>query len=219
MEVKEIFSGVYTVDGRLATASICPGSKVYGEELVLAGKVEYRMWNPYRSKLAAAILNGLKDMRVSSGAKVLYLGAATGTTPSHVSDIVGNDGEVFCIELSERNMRELVRMCEDRQNLLPIMGDARDTYRYSAEVGKVDVLYQDVSSRDQADILIANSQMLKKGCAAYVAIKSQSISVSKRPEEVYKEFLAKASTIFNVLEKIDIMPFDKHHLFVVLEKK
>jgi fibrillarin-like rRNA methylase len=52
-------------------------------------KVEYRVWNPFRSKLAAAIVGGIENLWIAPGNKVLYLGAASGTSVSHVSDIVG----------------------------------------------------------------------------------------------------------------------------------
>ena len=104
MESKEIFKGVFSIGGKLATENIVRGSKAYSEELVAVGPKEYRLWNPYRSKLSAAIMNGMKEMHIGPGSKVLYLGAATGTTASHVSDIVGPTGSVYCIELSDRNM-------------------------------------------------------------------------------------------------------------------
>lgn len=66
------------------TFKICASSLQDGEV-----KVEYRAWNPFRSKLAAAILGGIDQIHIKPGAKVLYLGAASGTTVSHVSDIVG----------------------------------------------------------------------------------------------------------------------------------
>ncbi len=219
MAVTEIFAGVFKVDGKLSTINISKDVKVYDEELINVQGKQYRTWNPYRSKLAAAILNGLKQLEIKSGASVLYLGAATGTTPSHVSDIVGKEGSVYCVELSERNLRELLKVCENRENMLPILKDARYVDDYKSEVGEVDVVYQDVSARDQADILLRNAMLLKKNGYAYVAIKSQSISVSKKPEEVFKEFLAHVSRDFEVVQKIDIMPYDKAHMFVILKKK
>ena len=180
---------------------------------------EYRLWNPYRSKLAAAILNGLKTMGIKKDSKVLYLGAATGTTSSHVSDIVGKDGMVYCIEISERNLRELLKVCEKRQNMLPMMHDARNVEEYAKDVGECDVLYQDISSRDQSDILKRNSVLLKSKGMAYVAIKSQSIDVAANPSVVYKKFLEEISGTFDVLEKIDIAPYSKMHLFAVLERR
>jgi fibrillarin-like pre-rRNA processing protein len=219
MEVRQIFDGVYKVDGKLATRNLARDRRVYDEELVEYEGEQYRLWNPYRSKLAAAIMKGMKELKIRRGSKVLYLGAATGTTSSHISDIVGTDGIVYCIEISERNMRELIKTCEYRANMLPILQDARNVEAYASDTGVCDVLYQDIAARDQADILIRNAALLKKGGFAYVAIKSQSIDVAKSPGLVYREFLEKASAEFKVVDKIDIAPYSKMHLFVSLRKK
>ena len=219
MDAKEIFEGVFKVNGKLATRNLARGRRVYDEDLVELGGDEYRLWNPYRSKLAAAMINGMKNMSIRAGSKVLYLGAATGTTSSHVSDIVGGAGAVYCIEISERSMRELVKVCEARPNMLPMLRDARDADDYAEDVGTCDVLYQDIAARDQSDILKRNSRLLRSGGVAYVAIKSQSIDVSKDPQEVYDTFLKEIAREFEVLEKIDIAPYSKLHLFAVLKKK
>ena len=219
MEVKEIFEGVYRINGRLATENLAKGTKVYDEELVKANGTEYRTWNPYRSKLAAAILKGMRNMHIRKGANVLYLGAATGTTCSHVSDIIGMEGSLYCVEFSERNMRQLLGVCSARENMLPLFKDARDLEQYAEDVGTVDVLYQDLSARDQAELLLLNGGLLRKGGYAYVAIKSQSISVSKHPRVVYKEFFAKVSGSFQLVESMDIAPFDRMHMFAVFKKK
>ncbi|MGA3020495.1 MAG: fibrillarin-like rRNA/tRNA 2'-O-methyltransferase [Candidatus Micrarchaeales archaeon] len=219
MKVKQVFEGVYTIDGKLATLNLVKGNRVYGEELAMIEGNEYRLWNPYRSKLSAAIINGMKHMLIKKGSHVLYLGAATGTTSSHVSDIVGKEGIVYCIEISERNMRELVKVCEIRKNMLPMLHDARDIGEYEKEIGTCDILYQDISSRDQADILRRNSMLLKKKGTAYVAIKSQSIDVTRRPAAVFEEFLNEINPYFTILERISIEPYSMMHLFVVLQKK
>lgn len=219
MEAKRLFDEVFKVGGKLATRSLYPGTKVYGEEIIKDGDVEYRMWNPYRSKLAAAIMNGLKGMHIKNGSSVLYLGASTGTTTSHVSDIVGKKGTVYCIEISERSMRDLLKVCAVRENMLPILKDARDVDSYAEDVGTADVVYMDVSAKDQDGILIKNARLLKKGGYAYAAIKSQSIDVTKAPRDVFNEFLESVSNEFLILEKIDIEPYDKMHLFVVLKKR
>lgn len=218
MKIEKLFDGVYSVDGKIATINQTRGYRVYGEELIKSDDKEYRLWNPYRSKLAAAILNGLKTFEIRNDSKVLYLGAATGTTSSHVSDIAV-DGQVFCIELSERNMRELLNVCEKKPNMLPILNDANNVDDYEDTVGMCDIMYQDISARNQADILNKNSKMLKSGGLAYFIIKSQSIDISKKPDEVFKEELEIASKNFDVLEKINLEPYDSLHMFAVMRKK
>ena len=218
IKFEKLWDGVYRIDNRLATENIARGERVYGEELVDYNGSEYRLWNPYRSKLAAAIVNGLKTLNIKNGSDVLYVGAATGTTASHVSDIVGEDGTVYCIELSERNMRQLVKVCEKRPNMLPILADANNVSGYADDVGTCDALYQDVSAKEQSQILLRNSRFLKKGGYAYFAIKSQSIDVGKRPEKVFSEALESLKGAFEVIETVDIEPYDKLHLFAVLKK-
>jgi fibrillarin-like pre-rRNA processing protein len=218
MQPKKLFDGVYLIDNKLATASIAKGRKVYGEDLVSEGGTEYRLWNPYRSKLSAAIINGIRHMEISNGRKVLYLGAATGTTVSHVSDIVAAKGEVYAIELSERNLRELLKLCETRKNILPILSDARITENYDDAVPLCDVIYQDISAKNQAEILLANIKFLKKNGYAYFIIKSQSIDISKNPKEVYKKELEALRGHFELVESTSLEPYDSMHLFAILKK-
>ena len=219
MKIKEKFPGVYLIDGKIATINLSRGKKVYNEDLVEEDDVEYRFWNPYRSKLSAAILNGLKNMQISESSSVLYLGAATGTTVSHVSDIVKSKGRVYAIELSERNVRNLLELCEVRKNIMPILSDARDVENYEDVIEKCDFIYQDISARNQAEILLLNSEIfLKKGGLAYFIIKSQSIDISKRPKDVYKEELAQFEGKFELVESISLEPYDSMHLFAVLKK-
>ncbi len=219
MEVKRVFEGVYRVGGKLATKSMAPGTRSYSEELVKEGKDEYRMWNPYRSKMAAALLNGLKGFALKGGSRILYIGAATGTTASHLSDIVGKEGVVYCIELSERNMRELIRVCEARTNMLPILGDARQVELYANDIEGCDVIYQDASAREQAQMLMVNSRFLKKGGIAYFIIKSQSVDVSMQPKDVFKMELKVLEHEFELLETVELEPFDRMHMFCVLRKR
>ena len=100
------------------------------DDRVTGEKIEYRVWNPFRSKIAAAILGGVKDIFIKPGAKVLYLGAASGTTVSHVSDIVGKEGVVYAVEFSHRSGRDLVNMAKKRTNVVPIIADARKPLEY-----------------------------------------------------------------------------------------
>ena len=209
---------MFLVDSKLATRSLAPGKKVYGEKTASVDGEEYRFWDPYRSKLSAAILNGLKQMPIKPGSSVLYLGAASGTTPSHVSDIVGKNGFVLAVEFAPRSMRDLLKVAEDWENIFPVMADARRPQDYKKFVeGKVDVVYEDVADPSQAEIMVKNSEeFLKKGGHAMIAIKSQSIDVSKKPEEVYEQVLRAFGAKFEILQKMSIMPYDKDHLFVLM---
>ena len=222
--IETVFPGVFRVDGTLATKNLVKGTRTYGEKLLAADDgSEYRIWDLFRSKLAAAIRKGLAEMPIAPGKSVLYLGAATGTTVSHVSDIVGLDGAeggAIAVEFAQRSFRDLLHNCEKRGNIMPVMGDARKPEIYAAEIkevcgGKVDAVYQDVAQPDQGRILLKNADMfLRKGGHAMLCIKSQSIDVTKRPGEVYKATLSELEAGgFETLQTIELAPYDKDHLF------
>jgi len=216
--MKEIFDNIFEQDGRILTKNAVRGSKVYGENLIKVNGIEYRAWNPNRSKLCAAIKKGLKTNPIKSNSTILYLGASTGTTPSHLSDILTKGG-LYGIEISAHSMKNLLRLCERRENIIPILADARQPHKYE-EVGQVDIVYEDVASPEQADILLKNCRMfLKKGGYAMIAIKSQSIDVTKNPEETYSQVKEELSGELELVEEINLEPFEKGHLFLVLKKK
>jgi fibrillarin-like pre-rRNA processing protein len=219
------FEGVYQVtleDGmrRLASENLTPGRNVYGERLVRHEKVEYRIWDPYRSKLAAAILKGLRSLPIKVGDKVLYLGAASGTTASHVSDIVGEKGYVFCVEFAQRSIKELIdNVCRFRDNMSPILADARLPAKYASLVSRVDAIYCDVAQPEQARILVNNAEVfLKKGGWMMFAVKARSIDVTKEPAEIYKrEMGVLEENGFKISEVIHLEPFDKAHTMIIAQ--
>ena len=215
------FEGIFVVDGKFATINLTPGHKVYGEQLIKEKNVEYRVWDFWRSKPAAAIKNGLKEFPLKKRMKILYLGIASGTTASHFSDIVVKEGIIYGVDIAERVLRELVPHAEKRGNIIPILADARKPEEYENIVlEKVDLLYEDVADPDQIQILIRNAEkFLKPNGFAAIAIKSQSISSTKPPKEVYKECLEELEKHFEILNKVELDPYEKAHLFVVMKMK
>lgn len=223
----ESFKGVYWVeyeDGSrtLATVNLAKGMRVYGEQLVNHKGVEYRTWNPYRSKLAGAILKGIKMMPIKEGSKVLYLGAASGTTPSHVSDIVGLRGIVYGVEFSPRVMRELIEKCVIyRKNLIPILSDARFPTKYAHIVEEVDVIYADIAQPFQSKVVADNADMFlsEKGYLMQ-AIKAMSIDVTKEPSETYKREISHLEERgYKIEDVIHLEPYDIAHAFVIARRK
>jgi fibrillarin-like pre-rRNA processing protein len=220
------FPAIYQItleDGakRLATRNLVPGRNVYGERLIRFEGVEYRVWDAFRSKLAAAILRGLGTVPIRPDHQVLYLGAASGTTASHVSDIVGEKGHVYCVEFASRSIRDLVEnVCAYRLNMSPILEDARVPEKYSMFIrGKVEDIYCDIAQPEQARVLADNADMfLKQHGWIMLAVKAQSIDVTKEPYEIYKgqtKVLEKRG--FRVEEIVHLEPYDKAHAMIVAQ--
>jgi fibrillarin-like pre-rRNA processing protein len=218
------FAAIYTVtleDGakRLATQNLAPGKNVYGERLIRYEGTEYRVWDAFRSKLAAAILKGLTVVPIEPNHHVLYLGAASGTTASHVSDIVGEKGHVYCVEFASRSLRDLVEnVCSTRVNMSPILEDARSPEKYRMFIPKqVEDIYCDIAQPEQAKVLADNADLfLRKHGWIMLAVKAQSIDVTKEPSQIFKsetEVLKKRG--FRIEQALPLEPYDKAHAMIL----
>ncbi len=211
-------SEIYIMDHSLVTPNLAPEVKVYGEKLVDFKGKEYRIWDPRRSKLAAAILNGMDTLEIYKDSKVLYLGASSGTTPSHISDLVV-DGLLYAVEFSPRMMRELLRVCEKRENMVPLLEDATRPHRYLNLLEKVDLIYCDVAQPQQSELFMENMRLfLKKKGRGIIMIKSRSIDVTQKPQKIFKiEEKKLKSAGFKIVEKVKLEPYEKDHLAMVVE--
>lgn len=198
---------------RLASKSDDP-LPVYGER-ILDG---YRTWDPFRSKLAALLLKCRRPaLRPDRDSRVLYLGAATGTTVSHVSDIVCR-GLVYAVEFSPRAMRDLIRLCERRRNIVPILADASHPEDYAFMLEPVDMIYQDVAQRNQAEIASINClRYLKPGGDLVLMLKTRSVDVSASPQAVLSLEKEKLQGL-ELYDILDLLPFHKDH-WAMLAKK
>jgi fibrillarin-like pre-rRNA processing protein len=207
------------IDGekRLATLNLVPGNQVYKEKLVKINDEEFRVWDPFRSKLAAAIMNDLTILPIVRKSKVLYLGVSTGTTASHVSDIVGPSGIVFCVEHTSRVARDFLdRVASYRSNIVPILQDARSPREYFSIYGTVDVVYVDIAQPDQTEIAILNCKTyLKKDGYMMLVVKTRSIDVTKDPSDIVRNEVKKLRENFKVNQEINLAPYEKDHSIII----
>lgn len=216
--------GVFIARGKedaLVTLNLVPGDTVYGEKKISVEqgetKIEYRAWNPFRSKLAAAILGGVEKIHMKPGSKVLYLGAASGTTVSHVSDIVGPEGLVYAVEFSHRSGRDLINVAKKRTNIIPIVEDARHPHKYRMLVGMVDTIFADVAQPDQARIVAINAHhFLKNEGHVVISIKANCIDSTAEAEAVFAEEVNKMrAEKIKPQEQLTLEPYERDHAVVV----
>ncbi|SGY40274.1 BQ5605_C003g02345 [Microbotryum silenes-dioicae] len=223
--------GVFVAKGKehlLVTRNLVPGESVYGEKRIAiesastnpdlpAEKVEYRVWNPFRSKLAAGILGGLDDIHIAPGKKVLYLGAASGTSVSHVADVVGPEGTVYAVEFSHRSGRDLINMAKKRTNVIPIIEDARHPNKYRMLMSMVDVIFADVAQPDQARIVALNAHhFLKNEGHVVISIKATCIDSTAPAEVVFASEVKKMQQeMLKPHEQLTLEPYERDHAMVV----
>lgn len=230
-DIEQVFPGIYKIPDPknhrkrlLATRNATPGRSFYGEGLVSAnfgGKItEFRFWDPFRSKLSACILKGLKSMPFKEGVSCLYLGASTGTTPSHISDLLGESGKLFAVEVAPRVAREfLENVARYRKNIVPIIADARHPERYGSVYGEISLIYCDIAQPDQTEIAIKNCERYfgkDKPGILFLVVKASSIDVLKNKNIVFEEQTHKLKEAkFEILEEIDLEPYDRNHEIIV----
>ncbi|MEK6957880.1 MAG: fibrillarin-like rRNA/tRNA 2'-O-methyltransferase [archaeon] len=214
--------GIYSIGGSIATRNMVEGKQVYGEQLVHFDGKEYRLWNPNRSKVAAAIKNGLRELHIGKGSRILYLGAAEGTTISHLSDVVKEQGTIFGVDISARSMRKFIYLCEQRKNLVPILADASQPNLYKEHLSgfTIDALFQDVSQKNQAEIFLKNARIyLKRGAYGFLSVKARSINATDPAEKIIKSEAKKLENEFEILEIINLHPYEKEHAMIYCKKK
>lgn len=212
----------------LFTKSLVPGPQAFtDQQIVRQDGEEFREWSPRRSKLAAAIAKGLQQMGIQKGSIVLYLGASHGLTPSHVSDIVGPEGFVFCLDVAPRVVRDLVFVCDARENMAPLLCDAKQPQNYADKLPKegVDVVYQDIAQKEQLEIFLKNCDaFLKRGGYGLLAIKARSIDVTRYPADIFRQIRrqfeqGELAAKYVIVDYRELDPFEKDHAFFVVKKR
>ncbi|MCL1810943.1 MAG: fibrillarin-like rRNA/tRNA 2'-O-methyltransferase [Methanomassiliicoccaceae archaeon] len=208
---------VFSENNRLYTISSSPGVRVYGEKLMRVGDLEYREWNPRKSKLAAYIKTGGTVFPIKRDSRILYLGASSGTTASHIADIAA-DGKIYCIEFSPRMFRDLVGTCAARPNMYPIFGDALVPEQYQFAVGSLDIVYADVAQKRQAEIIADNMDLFRTD-VGMVAIKSRSEDMTLPPSEIYKASEKKLKERgFEIMDSRDLEPYENSHRMIIFRR-
>jgi fibrillarin-like pre-rRNA processing protein len=201
-------------DGRdLFTRNARPGERVYGEELRSDGGVEYRRWDPFRSKFAAFLL---KQGSVELGPgvrRLLYLGGAHGTTVSHLAE-VWPEAELYVVEKSPVSFAPLLALARRRSNVLPLLVDAQLPERYAADVGLVDLLYQDLAQRNQVAIFLENARTcLAPGGRGLLMLKVRSVTQRRPAAAVVREARGQLERAgFAVRAEVDLAPFSREHV-------
>ncbi|MGB9748569.1 MAG: fibrillarin-like rRNA/tRNA 2'-O-methyltransferase [Candidatus Woesearchaeota archaeon] len=215
--LKEIYPGIFRQGKKLYTKNLVNGS-VYGEEILNLENIEYRFFDPFRSKFAAAVLKGLKSP-LREDSIMLYLGAASGTTISHISDILSK-GFVYGVEFSKRVASQLYIIARKRKNMAVLLKDANNPENYSCFLSQVDFLYVDIAQRNQYEIFVKNASMfLKEKGFGMLCIKARSIDVTKKPKEIFKKIIEKLmQDNFEAIGSFLLEPFQKDHCFILARK-
>ncbi|MBI4151446.1 fibrillarin-like rRNA/tRNA 2'-O-methyltransferase [Candidatus Woesearchaeota archaeon] len=204
---------------RLYTQNMLPGKTPFNEKVVREQGKEYREFDPTRSKLAAAIVKGATNIGIRGGDVVLYLGASHGYTISYISDMVGKEGLLFGIDSAPRVLRDLVFLAEERRNIIPILANANHPEEYEKRICGVDVVYQDIAQRNQAEIFVENCRFfLKEGGYGLLAVKARSIDARRKSKQIFEEVRKKVEKELTVIDYRILEPLEKDHCMIIVKK-
>lgn len=218
MKLQKKFSSIYIRGNKLLTENLTPGKKFFNEELIHYKNKEYRVWNPKRSKLAAAIIKNCKEIGIKKASIVLYLGISHGYTASFISDIVGYDGMIFGVDISPRVMRDLIFLSYERKNITPILADANFPENYLPRISQADVIYQDIAQKNQTEILLKNLIFLKKNGYALIAVKARSIDVTEKPKKIFNMVKTQLEKKLQILDYKNLAPYQLDHCIFICKK-
>ena len=218
-------------EGRsLWTRNAVRGVSVRGERRKTDARIEWRSWEPSRSKVAAALLRTANDpsqLLPETGSTCLYLGASFGSTVSYIHDQVcgaGNHhgGQVVAVEIAPRAMRDLSELASIRPGLVPVLGDARQPQTVAPYIrGKADWMHQDLSIADQAETFVRMAgAFLRPGGTGLLSLKAASERSSDGDDD---SRFAKAARILresnlDVIERIDLKGLEEQHLVFHVRK-
>jgi len=214
-KMKEIIHNVFLIEreGKEVLATKSRYGSHYGERKI----GEFREWIPSRSKLAAMFLKG-HIVDIKPNWKVLYLGAASGTTVSHLADIV-DEGIIYAVEYSAKPFAKFLQLAEERRNIIPLVEDASTPWKFNGIVEKVDLIYQDIAQKNQIEIFFANADMfLKRDGEGLIMVKARSIDSTAEPEVVFERVIEELKSRFKVIAHGSLEPFHKDHIFVHVKK-
>ncbi|KAK2439289.1 rRNA 2'-O-methyltransferase fibrillarin [Trifolium repens] len=217
----------------LYTRNLIPGVKSFlhqDDDVVFSvqdddevgGTVEYRQWDPFKSRLAAAILSGDAQniLWIEPGSRVLVIysrdDAHFGITISHISDIVGPKGMVYVVEPSESNRDSLLYMADKRSNIVPI-AHSYSAWHYRMLINFVDVLFAAPDRRLEVEVrmtFLNAIHFLKTGGHYVLYVQGNCIESTNRGDPIFNS-LTKADRVqFQRMKQVTLEPFDSDHEYV-----
>ena len=219
MKLKEevIFWVTVRNEKKLATLSNVSTNQDYKENLVEMNGKQYSIWNPYMSKLAAAIINGMEIFPILKKTKILYLDPTSEKTIKHISDIVGINGKIFVVRNIMKNSKNfLEQIAKNRSNIFTIIPDKTNPARLTGMTEMVDVIYIDIAEHNQTEIAIQNCKNhLRIGGFLMLIVPTKNIDFANNTSKKNQEERKKLQTSFDIIQEINLTDFFKEYSMVI----
>ena len=202
---------------KLATLNNASINEVYNEKIIKINGKQYNLWNPYTSKLAAAIVNGMEIYPILKKTKVLYLNGTIEKTLSHISDIIGVNGKIFILrDINENSKNFLENVMNDRTNVFTITRDNGDPAKFSSKTEMVNVVYVDITQHNETEVAIQNcKRYLTDGGFLMLVVPTKKIDFVNNPNGQNLEEIQKLQSSFEIIQQINLTDFFKEHSMII----
>ena len=234
MKETRIFQIQIGNEEQLATKNIVKGTKTRKEKIVIVNNEEFLEWNPYKSKLAAAIRSGLQILPIIKNSKVVCINLPEESTILHISNIVGSDGSVFVIDVNKNKKSFLNKLVNTHKNIIPIYDTVDELPSSSSITGKVDALYVDILESEQIEQIVEKygSLLKNEGFLMLVTKKDDAIlendivgwmAEQRAGLNKIREITAKLKSQFEIIQEINLgvnyvmEPYHKLHAFILAQ--
>lgn len=171
-------------------------------------KNEYRIWKPYRSKLAAAILSGMEIFPILKKSKILYFDTFMENTINHISDIIGEDGKIFVPKNNETS--NFLEKIKSNGTNISLINDIN-----KSTIDNVDVLYVDALNQNYLDFVLNSKIHLKNGGYLMLTIETEDIFENRNSNEQQKDGYKKIKSLFRIIQEINLIPFFKGQVMLI----
>ena len=235
MKETRIFQIQIGNEEQLATKNIVKGTKTRKEKIVIVNNEEFLEWNPYKSKLAAAIRSGLQILPIIKNSKVVCINLPEESTILHISNIVGSDGSVFVIDVNKNKKSFLNKLVNTHKNIIPIY-DTVDELSFSSSItGKVDALYVDIPESEQIETIVEKygSLLKNEGFLMLIAKKDDNAIIEndiagwmaeqRAGLNKIREITTKLKSQFEIIQEINLGlnyamgPYHKFYAFILAQ--
>ena len=220
---------------QLATKNIVEGTKTHKEKIVIVNDEEFLEWNPYKSKLAAAIRNGLQILPIIKNSKVVCINPLEESTILHISNIVGSKGSVFVIDVDKNKKSFLNKLVDTHKNIIPIYDTVDELSSSSSITGKVDALYVDIPESEQIETIVEKygSLLKNEGFLMLIAKKDDNAIIEndiagwmaeqRAGLNKIREITTKLKSQFEIIQEINLginyamEPYHKFYTFILAQ--
>ena len=220
MEVKDdpIFWITVKNKKKLATLNNADVNKIYNEKLIEMDGKQYNIWNPYTSKLAAAIVNGMEIFPILKKTQILYFDTTVDKTLNHISDIIGVNGRIFVVrDIIENSKKFLEDDSNNRTNVVSITQEKKSIpAKFVPNIETVNVVYVDIAQNNETDVAIQNCKnYLINGGFLMLVVPTRKIDFANNPDRQNLEERQKLQSSFEIIQQINLTDFFKEHSMII----